>query len=78
MTDEYTNEIRAAYVEYAESADFPTQKHYLEWKEAGGAEAEFDRMIANVKRAAWDEGRAAGFDVARWGGLPLVNPYREG
>jgi hypothetical protein len=49
---EYTNEIRAAYVEYAESADFPTQKHYLEWKEAGGAEAEFDRMIAAVERAA--------------------------
>ena len=42
-------EIRAAYVEYAESAEFPTQKHYEEWKAAGGAEKEFDSMIAEVE-----------------------------
>lgn len=42
---------------------------------------EFDRWLADRDRAtaerAWDEGFRAGFDVARWGGFPLLNPYRK-
>jgi len=47
---------------------------FRDWE--AGSVAAFDRWLASERARVWDEGRAAGFDCGRWGGLPLLNPYR--
>lgn len=46
VSDDFLSDIRWAYIEQCESADWPNEALYQAWKAEGGAEAEFDRAIA--------------------------------
>jgi len=41
-----TDEVREAYAEYVDSADFPTERAFEEHLASGGGGGEFDRAIA--------------------------------
>ena len=52
--EEYTPttvEVREAYAEYVDSADFPTERAFEEYLASGGGVGEFDRAIAAHDRA---------------------------
>ncbi|UXO93877.1 hypothetical protein Pan2_58 [Pseudanabaena phage Pan2] len=81
-----TEEVREAFVSHGESAWFPTADSYDEWKDAGGAEGEFDRWLAErdrqVAERAWDEGARHVYEggkcsFARDGDPCPYNPYRK-
>lgn len=72
VRDDYVIENMRGYDEY--QADEPSSVRRARYR------LRFDRLIAQVRAEAWDEGRRAGVENASrdlWeDGDPILNPYR--